>query len=101
MSSAVSQSEPRHVGQWRIPVAVVVLLILLCIGASSWGIWRWIQKPPVTSDAVAIDPPARFAGRRAAAGEPPGKVFKREDGTIRAFSGNYTLSVMPPNREMV
>jgi hypothetical protein len=61
-----------------------------------------MQKPAVSSDAVAVDPPTRGSGRRAAnAAEPPGRVSKREDGSIRAFSGNYYLTITPPNREMI
>src|SRR5258706_14700504 len=98
----MSQNEPKHPGQWQIPTAVVVLLVLLFIAASSWGIWRWMQRSAVNSDAVAVDPPARGAGRRAAMGaEPPGRIFKRDDGSIRAISGNYDLTLTPPNREMV
>ena len=98
----MTQSEHKHVGEWRIPTAMVVLLIVLCVAASSWGIWRWMQKPAVNSDAVAVDPPTRGQGRRAAmADQPPGRIFKRDDGSIRAFSGNYYLTITPPNREMV
>src|SRR5713101_10021064 len=98
----MSESEHKHVGQWRIPTAAVILLILLFLAASSWGIWRWMQKPAVNSDAVAVDPPTRGPGRRAAMGDQPsGRIFKRDDGSIRAFSGNYWLNITPPNREMV
>ena len=94
-------SEHKHVGQWRIPAAIVVLLILLCLIGTGWGIWRWIQKSAVRSDAIAVDPPARGPGRRAAGAEqPPGRIFKRDDGSIRAFSGNYWLSITPPNRQI-
>src|SRR5438046_10746947 len=98
----MNQSEPKHVGQWRIPAAVVILLVLLCLAGTSWGIWRWMQKPTVNSDAVAVDPPSRGQGRRAAmADQPPGRIFKRDDGSIHAFSGNYYLTITPPSREMV
>src|SRR5213595_3955442 len=97
----MAASEHKHVGELRIPAAVVVVLVLLCLGATSWAIWKWMQKPPVNSDVVAVDPPTRGGGRRAGMGEPPGKIFKRDDGLIRAFSGNFWLSVTPPTREIV
>ena len=61
-----------------------------------------MQKQAVNSDAVAVDPPGRGGGRRAMmANEPQGRLFKGEDGSIRAFSGNYYFTLMPPNREIV
>ncbi|HEV8292209.1 MAG TPA: hypothetical protein VGP94_09810 [Tepidisphaeraceae bacterium] len=98
----MTHDEHRHMGHWRVPKAVGVLLILLFIAASAWGIWRWMQKSQVNADAVAVDPPARGPARgpaRRAAGEPPGRIFKRDDGSIRAFSGNFWLTIAPPNRE--
>jgi len=62
----MSQSEHKHVGQWQIPASMMVLLVLLCVVGTSWGIWRWMQKPAVNSDAIAVDPPTRGPGRRAA-----------------------------------
>jgi len=98
----MTQDEQRHkhVGQWRIPMALAALLILLFVSSASWGIWRWMQKSQVNTDAVAIDAPTRGPGRRAAADQPPGRIFKRDDGSIRAFGGNYWLTITPPNREM-
>src|SRR5437899_2550264 len=102
MRSCMSQSEHKHVGQWQIPASMMVLLVLLCVVGTSWGIWRWMQKPAVNSDAIAVDPPTRGPGRRAAMAEqPPGRIFKRDDGSIRAFNGNFWLTITPPNREMV
>jgi len=61
-----------------------------------------MQKPSVNSDAVAVDPPSRGGGRRAMmANEPQGRIFKREDGSIRVVSGNYWLNLTPPSREIV
>ena len=94
------QYEHKHPGQWRIPVSVAVLLILLCAAGSVWGIWRWMQKSAVNTEAVAVDAPTRGGGRRAGPEQPPGKISKRDDGSIRAFSGNYWLYLTPPNREL-
>jgi hypothetical protein len=91
--------EHKHPGQWRIPVAVAVLLILLCAAGGIWGIWRWMQKTAVSAEAIAVDAP-RGQSRRQGPEQPAGKIFKRDDGSIRAFSGNYWLMVTPPNREM-
>src|SRR4051812_17793223 len=100
MQSPMAQSEHKHVGQWRIPSALAALLIVLCVSGASWLIWRWMQRPAVTASAVVVDPPARGAGRRAGGDQPPGRIFKRDDGSIRAFSGTYWLLVSPPNREL-
>ena len=98
----MTESEHKHVGQWRIPAVVVILLMLLFLTGASWGIWRWMKKPTVNSDAVAVDPPSRGSSRRAAmSAEPAGRIFKRDDGSIRAFSSNYYLTMTPPNREMI
>ena len=35
----MNQSEPKHVGQWRIPAAVVILLVLLCLGVLEDEFW--------------------------------------------------------------
>jgi hypothetical protein len=95
----MEQSGHKHPGQWRIPFIVAALLILLAGAAGIWGIWKWMQKPPVTAEAIVVDAPPQGQGRRAA-GELPGRIFKRDDGSIRAFSGNIWLTITPPNREM-
>jgi len=100
VDAVITQDEHKHVGQWRIPTALAALLILLFISSASWEIWRWMQKSQVNTDAVAVDAPTRGPGRHAAADQPPGRISKRDDGSIRAFSGNYWLTVTPPNREM-
>jgi hypothetical protein len=99
MSIVMPQNEQKHLGEWRIPSAVAVLLIALVVCGATWAIWRWMKTPPVNTDAVAVDAPTHGLGRRAA-GEPPGRIFKRDDGSIRAFCGNIWLTITPPNREM-
>src|SRR3954463_15977791 len=95
-----TEDQHKHPGQWRIPVALALLLVLLCAAGGIWGIWRWMQKPPVNPEAVAVDVPAHGQGRRAGPEQLPGRIFKRDDGSIRAFSGTYWLFITPPNREM-
>jgi len=96
----MTQSEHKHVGQWRIPSGIAALFIVLFVCGATWGIWRWMQRPAVSTTAVVVDPPVRGAGRRTGGDQPPGRIFKRDDGSIRAFSANYWLSIVPPNREM-
>jgi hypothetical protein len=99
----MNETEHKHLGQLRIPTAVAVLLILLCLAGGVYGIWRWMQKSEVNTDAVAVDPPTRGGGRGGggggggggAADKQLGRVFKRDDGSIRAFSGNYWLTIVP------
>src|SRR5258705_3640170 len=85
------QYEHKHPGQWRIPAAIAVLLILLSAAGGVWGIWRWMQKSAVNIEAVAVDAPTRGGGRPAGPEQPPGKNFKRDDRSIRAFIGNSSL----------
>src|ERR1051325_3574294 len=95
------QDQHNHPGQWRIPTAVGVLLILLCAAGGVWGIWRWIAKSTVNTEAVAVDAPTRGQGfGRRGQDQPQGRILKRDDGSIRAFSGNYSLYVTSANRQM-
>ena len=99
MKHAEQKYEHKHVGEWRIPSIAAAMLIVLVVGGASWTLWRWAQRPGVASDAVAVDGPGRGQGRRAGVEQPPGRVFKRDD-SIRAFSGNFWLTLSLPSREM-
>ncbi|HEV8605861.1 MAG TPA: hypothetical protein VGQ99_10870 [Tepidisphaeraceae bacterium] len=92
----MSDVKTEHIGNQRIPAALAALLIFLCVAGAAYGIWRWMQKSEVNTDAVAVDPPTRAGGRRGpTADQQFGRVFKRDDGSIRAFSGNYWLTILP------
>jgi len=88
-----AQAQHKHPGQWRIPLGVAVLLILLCAAGGIWGIMRWMKNSAVSAEAIAVDPPRGQGGWRGGAEQAPGRILKRDDGSIRVFSGNYSLFV--------
>src|SRR5689334_15713219 len=98
----MAQEGTKHLGERRLPMWLALLLVLLFGGGAILGIWKLMRDEKPAVEAVAIDGPVRGARQRPARAQgiasdqlrpENAKVFKRNDGLVRAINDNYILLV--------